>query len=63
MPNLEQLATVTEQRTLSIYGTVTRYPGDYEPVTVRDARKAVSMARRVRHELRNLLPKGTRTQQ
>jgi HEPN domain-containing protein len=52
---------VTEQRSLSIYGTVTRYPGDYEPVSVQDARKAVSMARRVRRDLRHLLPKGMRT--
>lgn len=47
---------VSDQRTLSIYGTVTRYPGDYEPVSVKDARKAVSMARRVRRDLRQLLP-------
>jgi HEPN domain-containing protein len=47
---------IAEQRTLSIYGTVTRYPGDYEPITVTEARKAVSMARRVRRELRGLLP-------
>ncbi len=49
---------VAEQRTLTIYGTVTRYPGDYEPVTVKDARKAVAMARRVRREIRSLLPSG-----
>lgn len=47
---------VAEQRILSIYATVTRYPGDYEPVSVKDARTAVSRARRVRRELRPLLP-------
>ena len=47
---------VSDQRTLSIYGTVTRYPGDYEPISVKDARKAVSMARRVKREIRPLLP-------
>jgi len=52
---------VADQRTLSIYGTVTRYPGDYEPITVKDARKAVSMARRVRLELRSLLSTDART--
>ena len=48
---------VTAQRTLTTYGTVTRYPGDYEPVTLKEARQAVSMARRVRREFRSLLPK------
>ena len=51
---------ITEQRTLSIYGTVTRYPGDYEPITVKDARTAVSSARRIRRELRAVLPTHTR---
>jgi HEPN domain-containing protein len=51
---------VSEQRTLSIYGTVTRYPGDYEPVSVKDARAAVSRAKRIRRELRPLLPSCSR---
>jgi cell wall assembly regulator SMI1 len=36
--------------------TVTRYPGDYEPITLAEARKAVTLARRVRRELRRHLP-------
>lgn len=43
---------IADQRILSVYGTVTRYPGDYEPVTVKEARRAVSMARRVRRSIR-----------
>lgn len=50
---------VAEQRILSVYGTVTRYPGDYEPVSMKDARKAVSTARRIKRELRSALPKST----
>jgi len=49
---------VSEQRTLTVYGTATRYPGDCEPVSTQDARKAVSAARRVRRQLRKLLPKN-----
>ena len=49
--------TVEEQRRLTAYATVTRYPGDYEPIPLSEARSAVAMARRVRKELRALLPK------
>ena len=49
--------SVEEQRTLTNYATVTRYPGDYEPVTLSEAKKAVRLARRVRRHLRTLLPK------
>lgn len=56
MPSLP----VAEQRMLSIYGTVTRYPGDYEPITVKDARKAVLMARRIKRELRGQFPVSVR---
>ena len=49
--------SVAEQRRLSVYATVTRYPGDYEPITLSEARRAVAMARRVRKEIRRLLPK------
>jgi len=45
-----------EQRRLGSYGTVTRYPGDYEPVTVREARRALAMARRIREHVRKILP-------
>jgi HEPN domain-containing protein len=49
--------TIGEQRTLTTYATVARYPGYREPITLADARRAVSIARRVRKEIRRLLPK------
>ena len=48
---------VAEQRRLTAYATVTRYPGDYEPITLSEARRAVAMPRRVRREIKKLLPK------
>ena len=49
--------TPEEQRRLTDYATVTRYPGDYEPISLAEARRAVKIARRVRNEIRKLLPK------
>lgn len=49
--------SVEEQRTLTTYATFTRYPGDYEPVTLSEAKRAVRIARRVKRHLRKLLPK------
>ena len=46
-----------EQRRLTSYATVTRYPGDYEPISLAEARRAVTTARRMRKEVRALLPK------
>jgi HEPN domain-containing protein len=48
---------VEEQRRLTAYATVTRYPGDYEPIPLAEARSAVAIARRVRKTLRALMPK------
>ena len=48
---------VEEQRRLTAYATVTRYPGDYEPIPLAEARRAVAIARRVRKEVRALMPK------
>jgi HEPN domain-containing protein len=45
-----------EQRRLTSYATVTRYPGDYEPIPFVETRRAVALARRVRKELRKYLP-------
>ncbi|NOT29193.1 MAG: HEPN domain-containing protein [Planctomycetes bacterium] len=42
-------------RRLSDYATVTRYPGDYEPVTLAEARAAIAIARKVRKHVRALL--------
>jgi len=44
-------------RRLTVYATVTRYPGDYEPVPLSEARRAVAIARRVRKEVKALMPK------
>jgi len=54
--------TSNEQDRLTAYATVTRYPGDYIPVTLAQAREAVKMARRVRTEIRQHLPKETTRQ-
>jgi hypothetical protein len=45
---------------LTRYATVTRYPGDYEPITLTEARRAVTLARRVRRQVQRLLPKAVR---
>ncbi len=46
-----------EQELLTRYATVTRYPGDYDPITLTEARQAVKIARRVRRQIRKLLPR------
>ena len=55
--SIEIKLTPEEQGRLTSYATVTRYPGDYEPISLSEARKAVSIARRVRKEIRAYLPK------
>ena len=45
-----------EQQRLTNYATVTRYPGDWEPITRDEAQRAVDMARRVREAVRKYLP-------
>ena len=52
--------TAAEQRRLTNYATLTRYPGGYEPISLDKARQAVRLARRVRREIRRLLPKVAR---
>ena len=47
-----------QQARLTEYATVTRYPGNYEPIPLTEARGAVRLARRVRREIRRLLPKA-----
>lgn len=49
--------TSEEQHTLTRYATVMRYPGDYEPILLTEARDAVKIARRVRLQIRKRLPK------
>jgi hypothetical protein len=38
---------------------VMRYPGDYEPVSLAEAERAVKIARRVRTQVRQRLPKAS----
>jgi HEPN domain-containing protein len=45
-----------EQRRLSVYATATRDPGDYDPVTRQEARRALATARRIRAHVRKNLP-------
>ncbi len=49
--------SLEDQRRLTAYATFMRYPGDYEPVSLTEARRAVRIARRVRTAIRKLLPK------
>lgn len=56
-PSVALALSVEEQRRLTTYGTVTRYPGDYEPVSLAEARRAVALARRVRRDIRRELPR------
>lgn len=45
-----------QQDRMTEYATVTRYPGDYEPISLEEAQEAVEIARRARNEFRKLLP-------
>jgi len=49
--------SIEEQRTLTTYATLTRYPGEYEIIPLAEAQQSVRLARRVRTELRGLLPR------
>ncbi len=46
-----------DQDRLTEYATVTRYPGDYDPISLDEAKKAVRIACGVRTQIRKLLPK------
>jgi HEPN domain-containing protein len=48
--------SIQEQRRLTTYATVIRYPGDYEPLQIAEAKESVKLARRVRKEIRDLMP-------
>ncbi len=48
--------SVEEQEQLTEYAIVTRYPGDWEPITRQDAEGAVKVARKVREAVRKHLP-------
>ena len=49
------------QDQLTDYAAAARYPG-WGPIPISEARKAVAVARRVRREVRRLLPKKTKTE-
>jgi HEPN domain-containing protein len=46
-----------EAETLTDYATVSRYPGEDEPLRYVEAKRAVQVARRTRQRVRKLLPK------
>ncbi len=48
--------TPEEQELLTDYATTTRYPGDYDPIPLTEARRAVRLARQVRQAIRKQLP-------
>lgn len=54
---LLHLLTDEQRRVLTEYATVMRYPGDYVPISSKEAKEAVRLARRVRREIRAVLPK------
>jgi HEPN domain-containing protein len=47
--------TVVEQRQLSEYASLTRYPGSYEPISLSEARDAVKLAKKVKQKMQKLL--------
>ena len=58
LPQPTQLRlTPEEQERLTDYATTTRYPGDYEPIPLTEARQAVRLARQVRQAIRKQLPR------
>jgi HEPN domain-containing protein len=54
VPDLPEV--LAEAKILTPFGVDYRYPGDYPDVTPEDAEKAVTLAARVRNEIRNRLP-------
>ena len=52
---LKPSLAVEQQRRLTEYATVMRYPGPYEPVTLSDATEAVDLVQQVRREIRKRL--------
>jgi hypothetical protein len=41
---------------LNRYSVEARYPGDWDPIDIREAREAAVLARKVRDAVRHLLP-------
>jgi HEPN domain-containing protein len=55
-PRLRPDLSPEEEILLTDYAVSTRYPSDYEAISLADARRAVRIARRVRKHVRSLLP-------
>ena len=47
-----------QQKRLLSYATVMRYPGDYEPATLDEARQAMRLCKKIRAWVHSLLPKA-----
>ncbi|MGD0092417.1 MAG: HEPN domain-containing protein [Planctomycetota bacterium] len=50
--------SVDEQERLTDFAVIVRYPGMDQPIALREARHAVAVARRLRTEIRRLLPRA-----
>jgi len=48
---------VEQRRRLTSYAIIARYPGDFEPISMAEAREALRVARRVKKAIRKILPK------
>ena len=60
LPNEIQLPlSIEEQRLLTDYATVSRYPGEWEPIDRSDAELAFTCAQKVRKIIRSHLPLKT----
>jgi len=58
MPGRTRISlTLRQQRTLTDYATVMRYPGPLEPVKLSEAKEAVKLARLVRRKILKLMEK------
>lgn len=57
--SVRPVLSVEEQERLTDYAIVTRYPGDWEPITRDDAERAVEVVRRIREAVRRHLPPDT----
>ena len=58
---LKPVFDTINRHAMSEYATTMRYPGMYDPILLREAREAVKAARRVRREIRRMLPASTKT--
>lgn len=53
--NIHISLAIEEQRKLTEYATVMRYPGPYEPISLMEAKQAVKLARQVKGKISKLL--------